>query len=88
MPEDLRQFCLIDFLEEVRNATKHIELTVAEKGRIEGNTLGTVLKLVYAFLWQEEALVTSSIFLDPFINQVTRVRVYCLMSHQPILVAH
>ena len=70
MPEDLRQFCLVDFLSEVREATSHIQLSLAEKGKIEGNTLGTILKLVYAFLWQEEVLVTSPILLDPFINQV------------------
>ena len=70
MPEDLRQFCLVDFLGEVREATSHIQLSLAEKGKIEGNTLGTILKLVYAFLWQEEVLVTSPILLDPFINQV------------------
>lgn len=72
MPEDLRQFCLVDFMKEVRDATAHIQLSVAEKGRIEGNTIGTVLKLLYAFLWQEEVLVTSNILLDPFVNQVSR----------------
>ena len=71
MPVDLKQFCLIDFLAEVRNATSHIELSVTEKGKIEGNTIGTVIKLLYAFLWQEEALVTNQIFLDPFVNQVS-----------------
>jgi hypothetical protein len=70
MPEDLKQFCLIDFLAEVRNATSHIELSVTEKGKIEGNTIGTVIKLLYAFVWQEEALVTNDIFLDPFVNSV------------------
>ena len=64
MPEDLRQFCLVDFMKEVRDATA--------QGRIEGNTIGTVLKLLYAFLWQEEVLVTSNILLDPFVNQVSR----------------
>ncbi len=76
MPEDLKQFCLIDFLAEVRNATSHIELSVTEKGKIEGNTIGTVIKLLYAFVWQEEALVTNDIFLDPFVNSVSQ----CLYS--------
>jgi hypothetical protein len=70
MPEDLRQFCLIDYLVEVRAATSHIELSLAEKGQIEGNTIGTVLKLLYAFLWQEEVLVSAPILLDPFVNAV------------------
>jgi hypothetical protein len=70
MPEDLRQFCLIDYLAEVKAATSHIELSLAEKGQIEGNTIGTVLKLLYAFLWQEEVLVSAPILLDPFVNAV------------------
>jgi hypothetical protein len=74
MPEDLRQFCLIDYLAEVRLATSHIELSVAEKGKIEGNTIGTVLKLLYAFVWQEEVLVDSAILLDPFINSVSSLK--------------
>ena len=71
MPEDLRKFCLEDYLGEVRQATSHIQLSLEEKGRIEGNTIGTVMKLLYAFLWQEEVLVSSTILLDPFINQVS-----------------
>jgi len=71
MPEELRQFCLVDFMQEVRVATSHIQLSLAEKGQIEGNTIGTVLKLLYAFLWQEEVLVASDILLDPFINKVS-----------------
>ena len=73
MPEDLRQFCLIDFMKEVRDATGHIQLSLVEKGQIEGNTIGTVLKLLYAFVWQEEVLVDSSILLDPFVNNVSRM---------------
>ena len=71
LPEDMRQFCLIDFIAEIRDATSHIELSLAEKGKIEGNTIGTVLKLVYAFVWQEEVLVSSTILLDPFVNMVS-----------------
>jgi hypothetical protein len=71
MPEELRQFCLVDYLAEVRAATSHIELSLAEKVKIEGNTIGTALKLVYAFLWQEEVLFDSTILLDPFVNAVS-----------------
>ncbi len=58
MPEDLRQFCLIDFLGEVRNATSHIQLSVTEKGKLEGNTIGTAIKLLYAFVWQVSISLT------------------------------
>jgi hypothetical protein len=70
MPEDLRQFCLVDFMAEIRASTSHIQLSRAEKADLTGNLLGTVIKLVYAFLWQEEVLVDNVIFLDPFVNKV------------------
>ncbi len=70
MPEDLRQFCLVDFMAEVRASTSHIQLSRAEKADLTGNLLGTVLKLVYAFVWQEEVLVDNVIFLNPFVNKV------------------
>jgi len=70
MPEDLRQFCLVDFMAEIRTNTKHIELSSSEKADLMGNVLGTVVKLVYAFVWQEEVLVTNTIFLNPLVNEV------------------
>jgi hypothetical protein len=79
MPEELRQFCLVDYLAEVRAATSHIQLSLAEKGKIEGNTIGTVLKLLYAFVWQEEVLVDSAILLDPFVNAVSIADMYIHM---------
>ncbi len=52
IPEDLKVFCLQEFLPEIRNATEDIELSSEEFIRFEVNALGTVFKLLYAFVWQ------------------------------------
>ena len=52
LPEDIKEFCLLTFVPEIRNATRHIKLTSDEFFKFEGNAFSTVIKLVYAFLWQ------------------------------------
>ena len=52
LPEDIKEFCLLTFVPEIRNATRHIKLTSDEFFKLEGNAFSTVIKLVYAFLWQ------------------------------------
>ena len=52
LPDDVKIFCLQQFLPEMRNATEHIELPSDEFFKLEGNLLSTGLKLIYAFLWQ------------------------------------
>ena len=52
LPEDIKEFCLLTFVPEIRNATRHIKLTSDQFFNLEGNTVSTVIKLIYAFLWQ------------------------------------
>ena len=52
LPDDIKLFCLQQFLPEIRNATNYIDLPSDEFFKFEGNTWTTVFKLVYAFLWQ------------------------------------
>ena len=52
LSDDIKIFCLQQFLPEIRNATSYIDLPSDEFFKFEGNTWSTALKLVYAFLWQ------------------------------------
>lgn len=52
LPVDIKEFCLLTFVPEIRNATRHIQLTSDDFFKLEGNTVSTAIKLIYAFLWQ------------------------------------
>ena len=49
---EIKEFCLQEFLPEVRTATKNFNLPLEEFSNLEGNTFSLVIKLIYAFLWQ------------------------------------
>jgi len=70
LPDDIRSFMFDQYLPEIRLATADINLGVLEKGQFQLNTVGTLVKLIYAFLWQEYALTDADIFLDPEVNQL------------------
>ena len=43
-----------------------------EKIQLELDTVATLIKLIYAFMWQEYVLTSSDIFLDPEVTtQIT-----------------
>ena len=65
---EITEFCMGEFIPEVRMATKHITLTSEEFLQLERNLFGTVIKLFYAFLWQEKALTQDDTFLQPSVN--------------------
>ena len=49
----MTEFCFNTYLPEARMATKGIlPLPDEEKSKLKGNIFGTLLKLLYAFLWQ------------------------------------
>ena len=54
LPDDVKVFCLQQFLPEMRTAlnVSEISLTSDEFFKMEGNFLSTIIKLLYAFLWQ------------------------------------
>ena len=49
---EISEFCLGEFITEMRFSTNHINLTSEEFLKLEGNLFSTVIKLFYAFLWQ------------------------------------
>ena len=45
-----------------------MNLGILDNIQLELDTLATLMKLIYAFLWQEYVLTGSDIFLDPEVN--------------------
>lgn len=49
----MQEFCFDTYLPEVRVATDDVlPLPEEEKTKLRGNLFGTLIKLLYAFLWQ------------------------------------
>jgi len=70
LPEEVRLFVIAEYLPEIRGATADIQLGLLEGAQFKLNTVGTLIKLIYAFLWQEYVLTSADIFLDPEVNQL------------------
>lgn len=68
LPEEDRTFILEHYLPELRVAMADVNLGILEKTQLELNFGGTLVKLLYAFLWQEYVLTGADIFLDPEVN--------------------
>ena len=45
-----------------------VQVTLVEKLQLEENFLSALIKLIYAFIWQEWAITDNPIFLDPDVN--------------------
>ena len=86
LPDDIRSFMFDQYLPEVdshspprkvficwqiRLATADINLGLLEKGQFQLNTVGTLVKLIYAFLWQVTFKVHTSYL--SFLLHVQRV---------------
>ena len=56
------------FLPELRNATADVHLDLDEKTKLLKNTAGTVIKVMYAFVWQESILDLGDVILTPDAN--------------------
>merc|ERR1711971_415681 len=68
LPEDIKLFLEEHYLPEIRLATQDVHVGILEKAQLELDFLATLIKLIYAFLWQEYALTSADIFLDPEVN--------------------
>ena len=66
-PED-KEFFLSAYLPALQNATENVSISVLEKAELLENTAGTVLKLFYAFVWQEEVIDLGGANLTPEAN--------------------
>jgi hypothetical protein len=64
LPQSDADFILKDYLPELRNATATIKLSSLEKMSLGLKGSGTVMKLVYAFCWQENTF-TAPILKKP-----------------------
>ena len=53
LPDDMVDFCLETYIPEARRATTNVlPLPDEEKTKLRGNLFSTLIKLIYAFLWQ------------------------------------
>ena len=53
MDEETREFIFEIYLPVLDQNIGHIQLSLLENAELSENTLGTVIKLLYAFVWQE-----------------------------------
>ena len=51
--EETREFIFEIYLPVLDQNIGHIQLSLLENAELSENTLGTVIKLLYAFVWQE-----------------------------------
>ena len=56
MSEEEQTFFLSDYLPALAEITQDVDLSVLEKAQLLENTLGTVTKLLFAFIWQEKVI--------------------------------
>merc|ERR1740131_859029 len=70
LPNETRAFVFDVYLPEIRAGTTDVSLGFLEHAQFQLNTVGTLVKLIYAFLWQEYALTDNELFLDPEVNQI------------------
>ena len=61
--DEMREFIFGLYLPLLEEKIGHIELTVLEKAELWENTIGTVTKLLYGFVWQEEVIDFGGLYL-------------------------
>jgi len=67
---ELKEICVDKFLPAIRDATKDFRpLPLEERVEFGRNLVGTLVKLLYAFVWQEQ-VITSPIVFKPQVNQI------------------
>ena len=54
--EDQKEFFTDHYLPLLDREMEEISLSLVEKAQLSENTIGTVTKLLYAFLWQEKTI--------------------------------
>jgi len=67
---ELKEICVDKFLPAIRNATKDFRpLPLEERVTFGRNLVGTAVKLLYAFVWQEQVITNDFVF-KPQVNQI------------------
>jgi len=59
---EVQEFLTDIFIPTVRGATKDLHLTLGEKAALVPKFLGTLVKLLYAFIWQEQTFVYKGMY--------------------------
>ena len=54
--DDQKEFFIAHYLPLLDREMEDLTLSVLEKAQLSENTIGTVTKLLYAFLWQEKTI--------------------------------
>jgi len=62
IPKDAADFIVKDYLPELRVATKDIELSHADKHDLVAKFSGMLMKLLYAFTWQEHFIPLPALY--------------------------
>ena len=68
LPSD-QTFLLETYLPQLQEITDNFPLTSLEKAELLENTVGTVMKLLFAFLWQEDVIDTGGFNEIPAVNE-------------------
>ncbi|XP_059085901.1 uncharacterized protein LOC131882685 [Tigriopus californicus] len=68
-PPEEEVFIKEHYLPEMRALTATLNLTTEEKLVVQGNFESALIKLLYAFVWQEWAIGENPIIYDPAINE-------------------
>ena len=69
VPEEEKEFFLLTYLPELEAITDLHPLTTLEKAELLENTAGTVMKLLFAFLWQEDTIDLNGLNETPQANE-------------------
>lgn len=56
VPNEMREFIFNSYLPLLDQHIGHINLSLLEKAQLSENTIGTLIKLLYAFFWQESII--------------------------------
>jgi len=68
VPNEMREFIFDSYLPLLDQHIGHINLSLLEKAQLSENTIGTLIKLLYAFFWQESIIDLGGLNTTPEIN--------------------
>jgi len=67
LSDDVKTFLLSKFIPTIRDATADINLSLKQRTALVSKFAGTVVKLLYSFMWQEQTFVYAAVY-DPTWN--------------------
>ena len=73
--EEDKDFIFELYLPLLQEKIGHIQLSVLEKAELTENTIGSVIKLLYAFLWQEHVIDFGGIHISDVVYLLHSVKI-------------